>query len=178
MKNTAWTREPWTCTSCQRVMNRGGKAAHLPWCMKAADYFWSKVDRTGDCWLWKGTKYRAGYGHAVYLGRHMQAHRAAWIVANGEPGEMRVCHRCDNPPCVNPAHLFLGTDADNMMDKVKKHRDPRLLPADKVQAVRERLGKISQLEIAKELGLSTTVVSKIKLGKRYSWLSPTTQEKP
>lgn len=91
---------------------------------------------------------------------------------------MRVCHRCDNPPCVNPAHLFLGTDADNMMDKVKKHRDPRLLPADKVQAVRERLGKISQLEIAKELGLSTTVVSKIKLGKRYSWLSPTTQEKP
>jgi hypothetical protein len=162
-----WLDEKRYCSkSCQTAHKR-----HTP--QQAQEAFWSKVDKSGDCWIWTGTRYRAGYGHAVYLQNHMQAHRAAWTIEHGDPGALRVCHRCDNPPCVNPAHLFLGTDTDNMLDKIRKHRDPRLLTADKVHAVRDRLGRMSQLEIARELGLSPTVVSKIKLGKRYSWLETT-----
>lgn len=84
------------------------------------------VERGPGCWLWKGARQPNGYGRfsAYSKARKTQmAHRWAWILANGPiPDGMRVLHRCDNPPCVNPAHLFLGTDSDNMRDCVAKGR--------------------------------------------------------
>jgi hypothetical protein len=84
--------------------------------------FWSRVDRSGDCWLWTGARHPFGYGMVV-LGRRWYAHRLAWTLSNGPiPAGMCVLHRCDNPPCVNPTHLFLGTFRDNTADMHAKGR--------------------------------------------------------
>lgn len=91
--------------------------------------FWPKVASSGDpdaCWPWTGGVNRDGYGNAWAGGRCWKAHRIAWTLANGAiPSGLQVLHHCDNPPCCNPAHLFLGTHADNMADMVRKGRDGR-----------------------------------------------------
>lgn len=88
--------------------------------------FWSKVDLKGpdDCWEWQASKLPDGYGSFGVRSRVVdKAHRVSWVLKNGPiPDGMSVCHRCDNPPCVNPDHLFLGTQQDNMKDMVSKGR--------------------------------------------------------
>lgn len=88
--------------------------------------FWSKVDKTSDCWVWIGAKHPTGYG-AFGIGQVVHyAHRLSWELVNGPiPDGLFVCHNCpngDNPSCVNPAHLFLGTQVDNMQDMLGKGR--------------------------------------------------------
>jgi hypothetical protein len=91
------------------------------------DRFWSFVDRTSHCWLWKGaTNGRAGYGiFYVTHGVRRAAHRFSYELANGALGDgLHVCHACDTPSCVNPSHLFAGSHADNMRDCFAKGRNP------------------------------------------------------
>jgi len=85
--------------------------------------FWRRVSKSDRCWTWTGCGTPKGYGVVGYLGRQAYAHRVSWIIHNGPiPSGMSVCHRCDNPPCVRPEHLFLGTALDNNRDSRDKGR--------------------------------------------------------
>jgi len=134
------------------------------------------VDQKSGCWVWRGSMRRA-YGVFHDHQQRISAHRASWFIHNGKiPKGKLVCHHCDNPICVNPSHLFLGTDTDNNQDKSKKGRargnenkgekaNNVLLTECLVRKI--RTSKLRPFEIAKKMGLKYgTVLSVIK---RNNW---------
>jgi hypothetical protein len=85
--------------------------------------FWKYVNKTESCWEWVGARQKFGYGWFLFYKRYMSSHRASWILHYGLiPKGMFVLHHCDNPSCVNPSHLFLGTQKDNIRDGMQKGR--------------------------------------------------------
>lgn len=135
--------------------------------------FWSRVNvgNAGDCWPWSGSTNANGYG--VFAGE--KAHRVAYQQFNGEiPEGMIVMHRCDNPSCVNPSHLAMGTQADNVRDCIEKgrrndlrgHLHPRArFTPDQIRAIRTS-GKMGK-ELAGEYGTSRSVISQIRTYVTY-----------
>jgi HNH endonuclease len=133
--------------------------------------FWDKVDTSGGpdaCWAWTACKVRRGYGQVgVGKGKRMRAHRLSYALAFGDPGTAFVCHRCDNPACVNPAHLFLGTLEVNVADMVRKGRQATgeriaqsKLCAAKVSEIRRRHATGCRLRhLAREYGVSSTTIA-------------------
>jgi len=128
--------------------------------------------------LWLGVSNNDGYGAIKEHGKAVKSHRVSWRLANGDSGSLQVLHRCDQPACVNPAHLFLGTHDDNMRDKARKGRASRLVglraPNRKVSAedvleIRRlyAAGGWRQVDLAKKFGLKQPQVSSIV--RRDSW---------
>lgn len=98
------------------------------------DRFWAKVDRGGECWLWTAGRDSSGYGSLRTGHTKVSAHRLSWQLHHGQiPPGQNVLHRCDNPRCVRPDHLFLGTQADNVADMVAKGRGcfDRMSPSER-----------------------------------------------
>lgn len=102
--------------------------------------FWNRLEAEGDCRVWPLAKTHNGYGLVGYQGAQLRAHRLAWVLTHGEiPDGMMVLHKCDNPPCCNPDHLFLGTQMDNMRDRHEKGRDPVRLNWTPSDTTKERM---------------------------------------
>ena len=132
--------------------------------------FWGKVDRSGECWVWTGALTGPGYGQITVSGRKKTAHRLSWEAYNGPaPKGMFVCHKCDNRACVNPAHLFLGTHADNMADMARKGRSYHgekhhwaKLSTDDVDEIRRFYSNgTPQKVLAREFGVTQGAISQI-----------------
>lgn len=146
------------------------------------DRFWAKVNRRnpGQCWPWTGMTQR-GYGYLKVRGVRARAHRIAWELAHGRriPEGMVIRHRCDRPACCNPAHLALGTHADNVADRVARGRSRYVhgerhggakLSEQQVGQLREMYaaGGIRQADLAQRFGVSQGTVSHIV--NRKGWI--------
>jgi len=103
-------------------------------------WFWAKVDKRGDgeCWNWTAYLNPNGYGEFSVGGGNRMAHRVAWFLEHGPIAQgMFICHSCDNPRCCNPAHLYAGTQKDNILDMTKKHRGAAKLNASQIPLIRQ-----------------------------------------
>lgn len=136
-----------------------------------------KENAATGCLEWQAGRDAYGYGRLFFNGRQERSHRVAWIRAHGAiPAGMHVCHRCDNPPCCNPDHLFLGSNTDNRRDSVRKGRAPRgelqgnsKLTRGDIERVRDiaRVGNRSQREIASYFDMSQKHVSRVIRGDAW-----------
>lgn len=153
--------------------------------------FWSKVDYGDTCWSWLGSVRGKGYGQFGIEANHIEdAHRVAYRLAYGPiPEGVLVCHKCDNPNCVRPDHLFLGSHRDNLLDASKKGRLTQLvtmhqphrhwgevhatkLTLIKVREIQEKAQrfdyhKTNWAELAREYGVSRGTISDIVMGRRW-----------
>lgn len=117
-------------------------------------WFWSMTVRNeiSNCWEWTGNRDANGYGYFKVLGNRILSHRASLIYCSGTDSALLACHKCHNPPCVNPFHLYRGTHADNDRDKRKSHRMPSLAgernPNARLTEVDVRFIRTSKLKLA------------------------------
>lgn len=139
--------------------------------------------KTSECWLWVGNQDPNGYGRLNVRGKPMLAHRLWWASANGDPGKMHVLHKCDNPQCVKPEHLFLGTQTDNLKDmhNKKRGRQGHMFGEDHgmakltEQQVREiRHSRDTVTALSKAYFVSKTNISDIRSGKTWKHIKETT----
>lgn len=147
--------------------------------------FWSKSRRggPGECWVWTAALDDGGYGvFGMCHSKVISAHRFAYLLERGPIRDgLNVLHRCDNRPCVNPDHLFLGTQADNMRDMAQKGRGGKAkargaqhwnarLTADDVRAIRAYPAGAMAREIAERFGVSRMTVIAIRNGRLWKCL--------
>jgi len=159
--------------------------------------FWEKVDKSGDCWIWTAAKNSDGYGRFRVNGKCVGAHRIAYLLTfDSIPDGLQVCHACDNPACVNPIHLFLGTQRDNIVDMVAKGRQrgapgdtnaSRLYPERLARGVKNVNAKLTEedvreirylheefgttgADLAKQRKVCKSTICRILQRKTWGWL--------
>lgn len=146
--------------------------------------FWEKVDIKGedDCWIWKASMSRNYGSFGITTSRCVRAHRVAWTLTYGLiPKGKCVLHHCDNPSCVNPKHLFIGTQADNVYDMYKKERaannrgedhPQRKLSEKQIVEIRNKYNprKYSTIKLGKEYGVHTATIQDIISGRSWKHL--------
>lgn len=169
----------------------GGNVFHMGVMPTPIDVrFWRMVNKDGPtvreelgpCWEWQGFRNDSGYGRMVDWKTETLTHRISYEIATGEaiPEGMFVLHRCDNPPCLRPEHLFLGTAQDNMSDMVSKGRahtghlpsnTTKLTPAKVTEIRRKYQRGYTQCEIAAEFQISQSQVSSIVRRQNWRWVA-------
>ena len=145
--------------------------------------FWDKVDWEAEteCWLWTGAKLPHGYGTVCLNRQRLYAHRYAWAFVNGPiPKGLNILHKCDVPACINPDHLYAGTQRENLIDCIRRGRANRVrgsahgqskLTEDQVLELRkERTKGLSYAKLGKHFGISETQARSIVLGTWWKHL--------
>jgi hypothetical protein len=153
--------------------------------MRAAQLLNYVVDTTTQCWIWQGGVDKDGYGKTKRFGQDIRSHQLFYQHHKGPIGELFVCHTCDNPPCVNPAHLFLGTQIDNEADKDRKGRRPPSIfvkghkcgpSGESHHKAKLKLGDIGDIranikiptrELADKYGVSMSTIQRIRNGSLW-----------
>lgn len=158
----------------------------MPKAISASEFpkhFWSRVNvgPVVGCWEWTGAKKENGYGTLKWKQQMLYAHRVAFSLLHGEilPGYC-VCHKCDNPACCNPYHLFQGTHADNIHDAMTKGRHvapPRVIPPKTklnptwVRAIRKQVTEIGNLEeVARINNLGASTIRRVARRESWGWV--------
>jgi hypothetical protein len=151
--------------------------------LSVEERFWGKVTKTGEdgCWVWQGYLGKEGYGYFKVAGKQIRVNRFSYALANLDnplgPGDF-VCHSCDNPPCVNPKHLWKGTHTDNMHDMFRKGRrraatgeraGRHVLTKEQVEIIRTLYakGEKTQTELAKIYGCSQSNIGHVVRGEMW-----------
>ena len=155
-------------------LNRVSRAAPLK------DRLYSRVSFNGECWDFTGPLNRSGYGVIGDNGKYYYTHRVSWEISNNKkiPKGMIVLHSCDNPSCINPAHLSLGTHQDNADDMCKKGRshkpkgeknnNSKLKNEDVVDICKLLNNSVKKSDIAKKYSVSDSVIRNIEIGKVWA----------
>ena len=131
-------------------------------------YFWPRVLKTDDCWIWTGPVSNSGYGVVMFQRKNYLVHRLSYELHFGPiPDDMWVLHRCDNPICVRPDHLFLGTPQDNTSDMIAKNR--RISPTPNPKRGQEHpMAKLTGIQVDKIRSLyATGQYKQANLARRY-----------
>lgn len=168
--NDRWLLRKWCSRKCARAQNM----KQIP--LKERLRLNSSPNKSG-CLIWTGTIGAGGYG-SIKIGKNIKAHRASWIAHKGEiPKGMMVLHKCDTPACINPDHLFIGTQLDNMRDALAKGRnaDTRGTKNGRAKLTEAQIADIRQSEetavaTAAKYGVSSSLISQIRLGQCWRHL--------
>jgi hypothetical protein len=162
-------------------MSERGKRQRLP----LSERFWFSVLKSEGCWEWQGCRnVEGGYG-VIRFGKHLLTHRVSWELHNGQiPDGLCVLHHCDNPACVRPDHLFLGTHQENMDDKSRKGRNspPAAMKGEEHENAKLRDGDIPlirravaigfrQKDVAAAYGVAQSLVSRIATGGSWGHIA-------
>lgn len=173
------------CSFCKKEFKRN--AIRAPFCTKkcaSAFYkkppkvrFWQMVSKSTTCWNWTGSTYPHGHGmFNIHWGKSpIRAHRFSWEIHRGRiPSGMCVLHKCDVPACVNPEHLFIGTQLDNVRDMISKKRHAfgernghSKLKIRDILLIRKLWPSLPQYKLAKKFGIDQGHVSNIIRGKAW-----------
>lgn len=168
-----------TVTTIQLTETDMGKFARIRYADIDQERFWEKVDKCSldECWNWLAYLDKDGYGGFNINSVQRKAHRVAYVLANGKlKTSLLVCHSCDNPSCVNPAHLWAGTSRQNIDDMITKNRSLTGTRNPKAKLTENKIRhilKLSQrgmfgIEIARTIGCNRRTVSNILTGKQWS----------
>ena len=179
------------CPTCRTMRNPYGFKSHVKWCGVPFNeqQFWDSMERLpwSGCWIWTKASLHYGYGGVVWYphpgAKHVLTgiHRVAWILTYGPiPPGLHVCHTCDNPPCIEPLHLFIGTNQDNLRDAYLKgryhsrniargeaHRSAKLTAAQVSELRSLRAAGVSLRTLGARYGINSGTVSRAATGKTW-----------
>jgi len=172
-------KDGYICQKCYKVVIKHNKMIKV--ITTDSERFWSKVDKKGEdeCWEWLGSKIPDGYGNMKISSGVILSHRFCYELTYGKvPRSMCVCHTCDNPPCCNPKHLFLGTRSENTIDMYNKGRGVNnsgenhggaILTKEQVNEIRKlrESNNLTYITLANKYGVSEGHISKIITNKKW-----------